>query len=116
MGHLVTFRDPGGLDGSRPGQRSNYHSNPHTPCPPAREPSRGQQPLGEVATGSGSMTIPPYLRRSTDPRRQIPCWPNQPRIVVFLTRDLDRFTGPYLLARLPFVFIVLFLFDHVIGD
>jgi hypothetical protein len=62
------------------------------------------------------MTIPPYRRPSTDPRRQVPCWPNQPRIVVFLTRDLDRFTGRYLLSRLPFVFLALFAFDQAIGD
>jgi hypothetical protein len=62
------------------------------------------------------MTIPPYRRPSTDPRRQIPCWPNQPRIVVLLTRDLDRFTGTFLLSRLPLVFIALFAFDNVIGD
>jgi hypothetical protein len=39
-----------------------------------------------------------------------PCWPNQPRYVVFLTRDVDRFLGRLALLNLV-IWPILFLFQ-----
>jgi hypothetical protein len=67
-------------------------------------------------SGSRAMVAlaPSHLLGSAESRSQVPCWPNQPRLVVVLTRDLDRFTGD-LLFQLPLVFVAIFAFSKSLG-
>lgn len=46
----------------------------------------------------------------------IPCWPNPSRLVLFLTRDVDRFTFPYLTFCMPLIIAPLFVFDDFVGQ
>jgi hypothetical protein len=47
-------------------------------------------------------------------QRTIPCWPNPSRAVVFFTKGVGHLTSD-LIFQLPFVFVILFVFDDFIG-
>jgi hypothetical protein len=58
--------------------------------------------------------VPSHLVGSSEAQREIPCWPNPSRIVVLLTREVDRLTGN-LLVQMPIPFAFLFAFDDFVG-
>jgi hypothetical protein len=65
--------------------------------------------------GSKSMIQPESRPLGSSRPLPIPCWPNPSRLVVFLTRDIDRFTFPYLAFFLPLIIAPLFIFDDDVG-
>lgn len=49
-----------------------------------------------------------FTRCVLDPDAYLPCWPNQPGIVIFMTKGLSRMLSLYLLYVAPIVFLIMF--------